>query len=115
MLEVRAVAVAVEGRPCRAVGTPDVPNVSDEPSDSRQAWPPGRAGTSWWTRPWIFGREFLLLVTAITRVDAEEETVGLDHSKEQVKNATGFDEDHHADHREHDDYQAGGFASEPHL
>ncbi|MFJ8043740.1 PRC-barrel domain containing protein [Kitasatospora sp. NPDC096147] len=71
------------------------------------------------TGPWIFGRQVLLPVTTITRVDAEEETVWVSRTKEQVKNATGFDKDHHTDHREHHDrldgYQAGGFAGEPHL
>ena len=44
------------------------------------------------TGPWIFGKKVLLPAGVIDRVDASEETVYVNRSKDEIKNAPEFDE-----------------------
>lgn len=44
------------------------------------------------TGVWIFGKHVLLPAGTITRVDTVEETVHVNRSKDQIKNAPEFDE-----------------------
>ncbi|MCY0925384.1 PRC-barrel domain containing protein [Streptomyces sp. H27-H1] len=44
------------------------------------------------TGVWIFGKHVLLPAGVITRIDTEEQTVYVNRSKEQIKNAPEFDE-----------------------
>jgi hypothetical protein len=45
------------------------------------------------TGPWIFGKKVLLPAGVISRVDTDEDTVFVNRTKEQIKNAPEFDED----------------------
>ena len=45
------------------------------------------------TGPWIFGKKVMLPAGVINRVDRDEETVYVDRTKEQIKNAPEFDSD----------------------
>ncbi|MFJ6941012.1 PRC-barrel domain-containing protein [Streptomyces sp. NPDC101132] len=47
------------------------------------------------TGPWIFGKEVLLPAGTITRVDAAEQKVYVDRTKEQVKEAPEFVREKH--------------------
>ncbi|WP_424214986.1 PRC-barrel domain-containing protein [Streptomyces sp. BI20] len=47
------------------------------------------------TGVWIFGKEVLLPAGTVTRVDAEERTVHVDRTKEQIKAAPEFHRDTH--------------------
>ncbi|WP_299538491.1 PRC-barrel domain-containing protein [uncultured Streptomyces sp.] len=47
------------------------------------------------TGVWIFGKHVLLPAGTITRVDAAEEKVYLDLTKEQIKDAPEFDKEKH--------------------
>ncbi|GLF93066.1 PRC-barrel domain-containing protein [Streptomyces yaizuensis] len=47
------------------------------------------------TGPWIFGREVLLPAGTVTRVDAVEERIHVDRTKEQIKDAPSFHSDQH--------------------
>ncbi|MBX9427418.1 MULTISPECIES: PRC-barrel domain-containing protein [Streptomyces] len=49
------------------------------------------------TGVWIFGKEVLLPANTISRIDAEDEKVYLDLSKEQIKNAPEFHREEHLD------------------
>jgi hypothetical protein len=49
------------------------------------------------TGPWIFGKKVLLPAGVIRSVDLDAETVYLDRSKDEIKNAPEFDEDRHGD------------------
>ena len=53
------------------------------------------------TGPWIFGRKVMLPAGVITSVDADNRTVTVNRTKDQIKNAPGFDEgrDHAENHR----------------
>ncbi|MFJ9523602.1 PRC-barrel domain containing protein [Kitasatospora sp. NPDC101801] len=55
------------------------------------------------TGPWIFGREVLLPAGTITRVDAAEETVWVNRTKDEIKNSPEFDKDQHTGNREYHD------------
>jgi hypothetical protein len=55
------------------------------------------------TGPWIFGKKVMLPAGVISRVDHTEETVFVNRTKEQIKNAPEFDEDTYRD----DDYRGG--------
>jgi hypothetical protein len=44
------------------------------------------------TGPWIFGKKVLLPAGVITRVDADDEKVYVDRSKDEIKDAPEFDE-----------------------
>ena len=44
------------------------------------------------TGPWIFGKKVLLPAGVIQRVDVDSETVFVDRTKDEIKNAPEFDE-----------------------
>lgn len=47
------------------------------------------------TGPWIFGKKVLLPAGVIDRVDLDTETVFVNRTKDQIKNAPEYDEDKH--------------------
>ncbi|QGV76888.1 PRC-barrel domain-containing protein [Streptomyces ficellus] len=47
------------------------------------------------TGPWIFGKEVLLPAGTVSRIDADERTIHVDRTKEQIKNAPEFDREKH--------------------
>ena len=49
------------------------------------------------TGPWIFGKKVLLPAGVISRVDAAEEKVFVNRTKEQIKNSPEFDPDSYRD------------------
>ena len=49
------------------------------------------------TGPWIFGKKVLLPAGIIDRVDPDSETVYVNRSKDEIKNAPEFDEDTYRD------------------
>ena len=55
------------------------------------------------TGPWIFGKKVLLPAGVISRVDADEEKVYVNRTKDQIKNAPEFDENNYRD----DTYRSG--------
>ena len=44
------------------------------------------------TGPWIFGKKVLLPAGVVDRVDADDETVYVNRTKDEIKNAPEFDE-----------------------
>ena len=63
------------------------------------------------TGPWIFGKKVMLPAAIIKRVDVEDETVYVDRTKEQIKDAPEFDEDRYRDDAYRD--ELGGYYSRP--
>jgi hypothetical protein len=49
------------------------------------------------TGPWIFGKKVLLPAGVISRVDADDEKVYVNRTKDQIKNAPEFDENNYRD------------------
>ena len=49
------------------------------------------------TGPWIFGKKVLLPAGVISRVDATNEKVYVDRTKEEIKNAPEFNKDTYKD------------------
>ena len=49
------------------------------------------------TGPWIFGRKVLLPAGVVKRVDSEDETIHVDLTKDQIKDAPEFDESSYRD------------------
>jgi hypothetical protein len=49
------------------------------------------------TGPWIFGKKVLLPAGAVQRIDMDSETVFVNLTKDQIKNAPEFDEDAYRD------------------
>ena len=49
------------------------------------------------TGPWIFGKKVLLPAGAAQRIDMDSETVFVNLTKDQIKNAPEFDEDAYRD------------------
>jgi hypothetical protein len=49
------------------------------------------------TGPWIFGKKVMLPAGVISRVSHDDETVFVNRSKEQIKNAPELDEDRYRD------------------
>jgi hypothetical protein len=49
------------------------------------------------TGPWIFGKKVLLPAGVIRDVDLDTETVFVDRTKDEIKNAPEFDEDRYRD------------------
>ncbi|MHA6761333.1 PRC-barrel domain-containing protein [Streptacidiphilus sp. PAMC 29251] len=47
------------------------------------------------TGPWIFGKHVLLPAGTITSVDADNQTVQVGRTKEEIKNSPEFDKDKH--------------------
>jgi hypothetical protein len=44
------------------------------------------------TGPWIFGKKVMLPAGVVNRVDTDDETIFVDRSKDEIKNAPEFDE-----------------------
>ena len=59
------------------------------------------------TGPWIFGKKVLLPAGVIDRVDAEDEKVYVDRTKDEIKNAPEFDESNYRDTQYRD--EVGGY------
>jgi len=59
------------------------------------------------TGPWIFGKKVLLPVGLIDRVDAAEETIFVNRTKDEIKNAPEFDEASYRDVQYRD--EIGGY------
>jgi hypothetical protein len=58
------------------------------------------------TGPWIFGKKVLLPAGVINRVDPDTETVFVNRTKDQIKNAPEYDQDkHRADESYRDSYR----------
>ena len=51
------------------------------------------------TGPWIFGKKVLLPAGVIDRIDAEEQKVYVNRTKDEIKNAPEFDENAYRDER----------------
>jgi hypothetical protein len=49
------------------------------------------------TGPWIFGKKVLLPAAVVQRVDLDSETVFVDRTKDEIKNAPEFDEMNYRD------------------
>ncbi|WP_433573335.1 PRC-barrel domain-containing protein [Streptomyces sp. CA-251247] len=64
------------------------------------------------TGVWIFGKHVLLPAGTVVRVDAAEEKIYVDRTKEQIKDAPEFDKDKHiGDAGNHD--EIGGYYGRP--
>jgi hypothetical protein len=59
------------------------------------------------TGPWIFGKKVLLPVGVIDRVDTAEETIFVNRTKDEIKNAPEFDESRYRDAQYRD--EIGGY------
>jgi len=59
------------------------------------------------TGVWIFGKKVMLPAGVVNRVDSEKETVYLDRTKDQIKDAPEFDEDSYRDDAYRD--EVGGY------
>ena len=55
------------------------------------------------TGPWIFGKKVMLPAGVVVRVNHDDETVFVNRTKEQIKNAPELDEDQYRD----DSYRGG--------
>ena len=55
------------------------------------------------TGPWIFGKKVLLPAGVVERVDLDAETVFVNRTKDEIKNAPEFEENRYQD----DDYRSG--------
>jgi hypothetical protein len=49
------------------------------------------------TGPWIFGKKVLLPAGVINKIDADTETVFVDRTKDEIKDAPEFDEETYRD------------------
>jgi hypothetical protein len=49
------------------------------------------------TGPWIFGKKVMLPASLIQRIDLDSQTVYVDHTKDEIKDAPEFDEDMYRD------------------
>lgn len=49
------------------------------------------------TGPWIFGKKVMIPAGLIRDIDPDSETVFVSRSKEEIKNAPEFNEEHHRD------------------
>ena len=59
------------------------------------------------TGPWIFGKKVLLPAGVLDRVDSEDETVYVNRTKDQIKDAPEFDESRYRDSEYRD--EIGGY------
>ena len=59
------------------------------------------------TGPWIFGRKVLLPAQTVERIDLDAETVFVDRTKDEIKNAPEFDPEHGIEPRYQD--ELGGY------
>ena len=53
------------------------------------------------TGPWIFGKKVMLPAGVVSRVDLDTETVFVNRTKEQIKNAPEYDEELHRSNDAH--------------
>ena len=60
------------------------------------------------TGPWIFGKKVMLPAGVVDRVDLDSETVYVNRSKDEIKNAPEFEPERH---RDDDEYRSrlGGY------
>ncbi|HEX6701324.1 MAG TPA: hypothetical protein VF101_11390 [Gaiellaceae bacterium] len=49
------------------------------------------------TGPWIFGKKVMLPAGVIRDIDLDTETIFVDRTKDEIKNAPAFDEQHYRD------------------
>ena len=67
------------------------------------------------TGPWIFGKKVLIPAGVVDRVDIDGETVYVNRTKDEIKNAPEFDRDMHLGDEEYHNrlggYYAGGGSS----
>ncbi|MEU3406068.1 PRC-barrel domain-containing protein [Streptomyces sp. NPDC006670] len=64
------------------------------------------AGSAWIvvdTGVWIFGKEVLLPAGTVSRIDADEERIYVNRTKEQIKNAPEFHREKHLDNPDYHD------------
>ena len=59
------------------------------------------------TAPWIFGKKVMLPAGVVRDVDLDTETVFVNRTKDQIKNAPEFDKDTYRDMQYHD--ELGGY------
>jgi hypothetical protein len=59
------------------------------------------------TGPWIFGKKVMLPAGVVDRVDTEEETVYVNRTKDEIKDAPEFDEMRYRDEQYRD--ELGGY------
>ena len=59
------------------------------------------------TGPWIFGKKVMLPAGVVRDVDLDTETVFVNRTKDQIKNAPEFDEDRYKDSKYRD--ELGGY------
>jgi hypothetical protein len=59
------------------------------------------------TGPWIFGKKVMLPAGVVKEIDADTETVFVDLTKDQIKNAPEFDESRYQDDAYRD--EVGGY------
>lgn len=59
------------------------------------------------TGPWIFGKKVMLPASVVNRVDAENEAVYVNRTKDEIKNAPEFDEERYHDEGYRD--ELGGY------
>ena len=57
------------------------------------------------TGPWIFGKKVMLPAGVVSRVDLDTETVFVNRTKDQIKNAPEYDEDKNQDDSYRDRYR----------
>src|SRR5215203_2100307 len=66
------------------------------------------------TGPWIFGKKAMLPASVIDRIDAADEQVFVNRTKDEIKNAPEFDQDRYTDDTYRDEvgtyYGPGGVA-----
>ncbi|MFE6128731.1 PRC-barrel domain-containing protein [Streptomyces sp. NPDC056437] len=60
---------------------------------------------------WIFGKDVLLPAGTISRIDPDTETVHIDRTKDQIKNAPEFDKDKHLTDPRYREQLAGYYVS----
>jgi hypothetical protein len=63
------------------------------------------------TGPWIFGKKVMLPAGVISRVDLDTETVFVNRTKDQIKNAPEYDEDKNKHDDSHRDRYRGDIGS----
>jgi hypothetical protein len=57
------------------------------------------------TGPWIFGRKVMLPAGVVSKVDMDTETVFVNRTKDQIKNAPEYDEDQYSDEAYRESYR----------